>query len=194
MELAMCLCCAHHRFAGAAHRSSKKNDLPHVEITLSRSSKKTNYKIVALKRTGEIAMTKMIFISLPVADLAASIRFYKSIGFANNPHFTDDTAACMVWSEAINVMLVTHAKWRTFTTRPIPPSTSSEVALNLSCDSREAVDAMNEAAAANGGTADINPVQDHGFMYGRDMIDPDGHVWGAMWMDSAAMTSADQKK
>jgi predicted lactoylglutathione lyase len=139
-------------------------------------------------------MTKMIFISLPVADLDVSMTFYKAIGFVNNPDFTDDTAACMVWSEAINVMLLTHAKWRTFTSRPIPPSTSSEVALNVSCDSRELVDAMNDAAAANGGTADINPVEDHGFMYGRDMADPDGHIWGAMWMDPAAMLSGDQKK
>jgi uncharacterized protein len=139
-------------------------------------------------------MSKMIFISLPVTDLDASMTFYKSIGFVNNPHFTDDTAACMVWSEAINVMLLTHAKWRTFTSRPIPPSTSSEVSLALSCDSRESVDAMNEAAAANGGTADINPVQDHGSMYGRDMADPDGHIWGAMWMDPAAIPSGDQKK
>ena len=60
-------------------------------------------------------MTKMIFVSLPVTDLDASMTFYKSIGFVNNPHFTDDTAACMVWSEAINAMLLTHAKWRTFT-------------------------------------------------------------------------------
>lgn len=139
-------------------------------------------------------MPKMIFISLPVTDLGASMTFYKSIGFVNNPHFTDDTAACMVWSEAINVMLLTHEKWRTFTTRPIPPSTSSEVGFSLSCDSRESVDAMNAAAAANGGTADINPVQEHGFMYGRDMTDPDGHVWGAMWMDPAAIPSDDPKK
>jgi len=90
-------------------------------------------------------MSKMIFVNLPVMDLDASITFYKSIGFENNPQFTDDTAACMVWSEAINVMLLTHAKWRTFTNRPIPPATSSEVMLALSCDSREAVDAMNEA-------------------------------------------------
>ena len=112
----------------------------------------------------------------------------------NNPQFTDDTAACMVWSEAINVMLLTHAKWRSFTTRPIPPPTSSEVSLALSCDSREAVDAMNTAAAVNGGTGDINPVQDHGFMYGRDMADPDGHIWGAMWMDMAAFPAGDQKQ
>lgn len=105
-------------------------------------------------------MSRMIFVNLPVADLDASVAFYKSLGFDNNPQFTDDTAACMVWREAINVMLLTHAKWRTFTRRPIPPSTSSEVMLALSCDSRAAVDAMNDMAATNGGTADINPVQD----------------------------------
>jgi predicted lactoylglutathione lyase len=139
-------------------------------------------------------MSKMIFISLPVTNLNASINFYKAIGFVKNPAFSDDTAACMVWSETIHVMLLTHEKWQTFTTRPIPPSTSSEVALALSCDSREAVDVMNAAAAANGGTADINPVQDHGFMYGRDMTDLDGHVWGAMWMDPAAIPHGDQQK
>jgi len=137
-------------------------------------------------------MPKMIFISLPVTNLTASIAFYKSLGFVNNAQFSDETAACMVWSEEINVMLLTHEKWRTFTTRPIPPSTSSEVGLALSCDNRESVDAMNDAAAANGGTADINPVQDLGFMYSRDMTDPDGHVWGAMWMDPAAMPSCNQ--
>ncbi|HEX7917142.1 VOC family protein [Rudaea sp.] len=139
-------------------------------------------------------MSKMIFISLPVANLDASMIFYKALGFTNNPSFTDDTAACMVWSETIHVMLLTHVKWRTFTDRPIPPSTSSEVSLALTLDSREAVDAMNAAAAANGGTADINPVQDHGFMYGRDMTDPDGHIWGAMWMDPAAIPPGDQRK
>ncbi|RYZ95889.1 MAG: lactoylglutathione lyase [Moraxellaceae bacterium] len=134
-------------------------------------------------------MSKMIFISLPVTDLAASIKFYKAIGFENNAHFSDDTSACMVWSEAINIMLLSHEKWQTFTTRPIPPSTSSEVGLNFSCDSRDAVDAMSDAAAKNGGTADINPVQDLGFMYSRDMVDPDGHVLGAVWMDPAAIPS-----
>jgi uncharacterized protein len=134
-------------------------------------------------------MTKMIFVNLPVTDLNASMAFYKSIGFENNPHFSDDTAACMVWSEAINVMLLTHAKWRTFTDRPIPPASSSEVMLALSCDSREAVNAMNAAAAANGGKADINPSQDLGFMYYRTLADLDGHVWEAMWMDPAAIPS-----
>ena len=135
----------------------------------------------------KISMSKMIFVNLPVTDLNASMNFYKAIGFENNPHFTDDTAACMVWSEAINVMLLTHAKWRTFTNRPIPPATSSEVMLAISCNSREDVNAMNEAAAANGGQADINPVQDLGFMFNRNLADPDGHVWEAMWMDPAAI-------
>lgn len=139
-------------------------------------------------------MTKTIFISLPVSDLAVSKAFYAALGFVNNPQFSDASAACMVWSETISVMLLTHAKWQTVTTRPIPPATSSEVALNVSCDSRESVDAMNAAAAANGGTGDINPPQEHGFMYGRDMADPDGHIWGAMWMDPAAMPSGEQQK
>jgi len=134
-------------------------------------------------------MPRTITISLPVADLNAAKAFYAALGFVNNPQITGDSAALMVWSETISVMLLTHAKWGTFTTRPIPPKTSSEVALNISCDSREHVDAMNKAAAENGGTADINPVEEHGFMYGRDFADPDGHIWGAMWMDASAMPS-----
>ena len=132
-------------------------------------------------------MPKTIFISLPVADLERSVRFYKALGFEHNPQMSDPTAAHMVWSEIISVMLLTHAKWQSFTTRPIPPPTSSEVGLGLQLESRAEVDAMNEAAAANGGVADINPVQDLGFMYGRDLMDPDGHIWGPMWMDESMM-------
>jgi len=135
-------------------------------------------------------MTRMIFVNLPVADLTVAMNFYSALGFENNPQFTDETAACMVWSEAIHVMLLTHDKWRTFTDRPIPPSSSSEVMLALSFDSRDAVDTVNAAAAENGGTADINPVQDLGFMYNRNLADPDGHVWEMMWMDMAAMGDA----
>jgi uncharacterized protein len=133
----------------------------------------------------EDIMPKMIFVNLPVTDLKAATAFYTALGFKNNPDFSDDTAACMVWSEAIHVMLLTHAKWRTFTSRPIPPATSSEVMLALSCDSREAVDAMNKVATDNGGMADVNPAQDLGFMYNRNLADPDGHVWEAIWMKPA---------
>ncbi|WFP48714.1 glyoxalase/bleomycin resistance/extradiol dioxygenase family protein [Methylomonas sp. EFPC3] len=134
-------------------------------------------------------MTKMIFVNLPVTNLPQSKAFYEALGFVNNPQFSDDTAACMVWSETINVMLLTHAKWRSFTNRPIPAMNSSEVMLAISCDSKEAVDGMNDAAAKHGGTADINPIQDLGFMYNRNLADPDGHVWEAMWMDSSAIPS-----
>ena len=137
-------------------------------------------------------MPRTITVSLPVANLNTSRAFYKALGFTVNPQCSDDTAALMVWSETISVMLLTHARWGTFTTRPIPPKTSSEVALNISCESRQEVDAMNKLASENGGTADINPVEDHGFMYGRDFTDPDGHVWGAMFIDMSAMPSSKQ--
>lgn len=131
-------------------------------------------------------MSKTITISLPVTDIDRSKAFYSAIGFELNSKFSGPTAAMMVWSENISVMLLTHDMWRTFTARPIPPNTSSEVALNISCETRQDVDAMAEAAGRNGGTTDINPVEDHGSMYGRDFCDPDGHVWGAMWMDGGA--------
>jgi uncharacterized protein len=135
-------------------------------------------------------MSRMIFVNLPVTDLIAAVAFYTALGFENNPHFTDDTAACMVWSDAIHVMLLTHDKWRSFTNRPIPATTSSEVMLALSCDSPAAVDSMTTAAAKHGGTADIIARQDLGFMYGRSLTDLDGHIWEAFWMDPAAMLSA----
>lgn len=138
-------------------------------------------------------MSKMIFVSLPVTDLDASIGFYKALGFERNPQFSDDTAACMVWSEAIYAMLLTHAKWRTFTDRPLPAAGSAGMMLSLSMDSRDAVDAMNRAAAAHGGQADANPAQDLGFMYTRDIADPDGHLWAAFWMDPAAIPPAHQQ-
>lgn len=130
-------------------------------------------------------MTRKIFVNLPVTDLTRAVAFYQALGFRLNPRFSDDTAAGMEISDTIFVMLLTHAKWRTFTDRPIPPASASEVMLALSYDSRAEVDAIAEAAAGSGGAVDINPPQDHGFMYGRDIADPDGHVWEAFWMDPA---------
>lgn len=135
-------------------------------------------------------MPRQIFINLPVTDLDASMAFYRAVGFDNNPQFTDETAACMVWSDTIHVMLLTHDKWRQFTDRPIPPTSASEVMLAVTLDSREAVDGLNAAAGKHGGTADINPPQDHGFMYSRALADPDGHVWEVFWMDMSAMPAA----
>ena len=130
-------------------------------------------------------MSKMIFVNMPVRDLARSMAFYEAIGFVNEPRFTDETAAAMQWSDAIVVMILTHDKWKSFTDRPIPDSGSSEVMLCLNFDSREEVDAINRKAGEAGGTADISPSQDHGFMFSRSFTDPDGHYWEAMWMDPA---------
>ncbi len=135
-------------------------------------------------------MTKTLFISLPVTDLAASTAFYQALGFEENKPFSGDGAACMAWSESIQLMLLTHAKWRTFTQRPFPPAGSSGLMLSLSVPSRAAVDAMNRAAAQHGGRADANPPEDHGFMYSRDLADPDGHLWAAFWMDPASTPPA----
>jgi len=133
-------------------------------------------------------MAKQIFINLPVRDLPKSKAFYEAVGAVNNPQFTDDTAACMVLSDTIYVMLLTHAKWASFTTKTIVDAhRSSEVALALTLDDRQAVDAMVAAAGAHGGKADINPAQDHGFMYQRSYEDPDGHVWEPFFMDMSQM-------
>jgi uncharacterized protein len=130
-------------------------------------------------------MARMIFVNLPVTDLPRSMAFYEALGFTKNPAFSDASGACMVLSEAIHVMILTHAKWRGFTNRPIPDSGSSEVSLAFTCESRDEVNSLVESGAAHGGTADINPPEDHGFMYQRTIVDPDGHVWEPFWMDPA---------
>ena len=132
-------------------------------------------------------MTQMIFVNLPVADLEKSKAFYSAIGFTNEPKFTDETAAAMQLSDAIVVMLLTHDKWKQFTSKAIPNAKESAQVMNaLGRDSREAVDTMVEQVKAAGGTPDCNPVQDYGFMYGRSFEDPDGHIWETFWMDPAA--------
>jgi predicted lactoylglutathione lyase len=132
-------------------------------------------------------MSRMIFVNLPVADLARATRFYEAIGLTRNPQFSDDSGTCMVLSDLISVMLLTHDKFRFFTPKDVADAhRTSEVLLCISCDSREAVDAMAEAALATGGR-EPRDKQDHGFMYGRSIEDPDGHIWEPMWMDMAAL-------
>ena len=133
-------------------------------------------------------MSKQIFINLPVRDLPKAKAFYEAIGAVNNPQFTDDTAACMVLSDTIFVMLLTHPKWAFFTKKPIVDAhEASEVMLALSADDRASVDAMVDAAGVHGGKPDVNPKQDLGFMYGRSFEDVDGHVWETMFMDMSQM-------
>ena len=132
-------------------------------------------------------MSRMIFVNLPVADLAQSRAFMEALGAVNEPRFTDETAACMTLSDSIHVMLLTHDKFRHFTPRPIADAKlGSEMLLCLSSPSRESVDSTIEQGVAAGGTADPSPKQDYGVMYGRSVADPDGHIWEIMWMDPAA--------
>jgi len=133
-------------------------------------------------------MPKMIFVNLPVSDLPRSIAFYEAIGAVKNPQFSDDSGACLVFSDTIFAMLLTHDKFKQFTPKPISDAkASSEVLICVSEESREAVDGILEKATAAGGTPDIGPTQDYGFMYGRSFEDPDGHIWEVMWMDPAAV-------
>ena len=129
-------------------------------------------------------MAKMIFINLPVTNLARSVAFYEAIGAVKNNQFSDETAACMVLSDTIHAMLLTHDKFRQFTSKKIvDASTSCEVLLCVSADSRGEVDDLVGRAKKSGGAADPTPTQDFGFMYGRSFEDPDGHIWEVMYMD-----------
>lgn len=131
-------------------------------------------------------MPQMIFVNLPVSDLGRSRAFYEGIGAVNEPKFTNDQAACMVLSETIFVMLLTHPFFQSFTSKRIADARETcEVLLCISRDSREAVDDVTERAIAAGGR-EPRPPQDMGMMYGRSFEDPDGHVWEPMWMDPAA--------
>ena len=132
-------------------------------------------------------MVDQLFINLPVADLPRSIAFFTALGFTINPQWTDDTAACMVISDTIFAMLLTHEKFASFSPKPIADTSQVlQVLLTLSRESREAVDAIVAAALAAGGTTTDEP-QDHGFMYDHSFLDLDGHAWGVMWMDPGAI-------
>ncbi len=148
----------------------------------------------AVKMQGESSrhegktMSQMIFINLPVTDLDRSIAFYEGIGAAKEPKFSNESAAMMVFSETIFVMLLMHPFYSGFTAKPIANAhATSQVLLCLSRESREAVDEMVALAGGAGGKMDVGPKQDMGgMMYGRSFEDPDGHHWEVMWMDAAA--------
>ncbi|TXC69862.1 lactoylglutathione lyase [Sphingomonas ginsenosidivorax] len=135
-------------------------------------------------------MAKMIFVNLPVADVAAATAFYAAIGMTKDARFSNDVASAMVWSDTISFLLLDHAYFSTFTAKRIVDAhDSSEVLLCLSQESRDAVDAITDAALAAGGT-EPRAVQDHGFMYGRTFTDLDGHIFEPMFMDMEAAMAA----
>lgn len=128
-------------------------------------------------------MAKKIFINLPVADLKKSMDFYTKIGFTNNPAFTDDTAACMVLTEEIYVMLLTHNKFSEFSSKKIiDAKTVTGVINSISVDSLEEVNTMADAALKAGGSEPNSP-KDYGFMQQRSFNDPDGNHWEVLYMD-----------
>jgi predicted lactoylglutathione lyase len=137
-------------------------------------------------------MPKMIFVNLPVRDLAASTAFYVALGGEVNPQFSGEQSSAIVLSDAINVMLLTHQHYGQFTSRPIGDARrESQTLLCLSIDTRDGVDSTVDKVVAAGGKADPNaPQEQGGFMYGRSVEDPDGYVWELMWMDMAAMPAA----
>lgn len=129
-----------------------------------------------------------IFLSLPVTNLSKSINFYQAIGLKQNEKFSDQNAAWMVLSDTFNIMLIPHEKWREFTTRAIPDAKkTAQFGLIVSKESRDAVDSMIKSGAKAGGKSDPNPIEDHGFMYGRSLEDPDGHILEAKWMDKSVI-------
>ena len=133
-------------------------------------------------------MPKLIFVNIPVTDIARSRAFYQALGFTINEQFSDPTAACVVVSDTIFFMILNHERFQGFATKPLAdPASSTAVLIALSEDSRAGVDAITEAALAAGGT-EPKPAQDMGFMYSRTFHDPDGNVFEPMWMDPAAVT------
>src|SRR5688500_7899196 len=92
-----------------------------------------------------------IFVNLPVNELPKAMEFFGKLGFSFNPHYTDETAACMVVSDDIFVMLLTHEKFKEFSPGPIADArTSTGVLVSLTCESRAAVDEVVAKAVASG--------------------------------------------
>ena len=132
-------------------------------------------------------MQRMIFVNLPVSDLPRSRRFYQALGFSINEQFSDETAACVVVSETIYLMILTHARFQGFSILPMADtSKTTGCFVALSCDSRAAVDTMLAAGLAQGGSEE-RAVNDMGFMYQRTLSDPDGNVLEPFWMDPGAV-------
>ena len=136
-------------------------------------------------------MQKMIFVNLPVEDLAVATRFYEAIGCVKNPQFSDGKAASMVWAETITIQLLTREYFGSFTAKPVADAhRACEVMLALCLDTRESVDGGIDAATAAGGRADVRKRMATGWMYNRAVEDPDGHTLELVWMDVAAMAMA----
>lgn len=128
-------------------------------------------------------MSNQIFINLAVKDPNKSMGFYTALGFTNNPQFSDDSGKCMVWSDNIFVMLLSHEKLSSFTNKPIADTKTNIAALlSLSLGSFDEVNKVVESGLKAGG---IEPTEmkDYGFMQQRTIEDFDGHTWEIFYMD-----------
>ena len=133
----------------------------------------------------QTTFSRQLFVNLPVSDLNRTVDFFAALGFAFNPQFTDDNAACLVVSGQIQVMLLTRPFFAGFTKKPVADArAATEVLLALSCETRDEVDALVAKAVAAGATTPID-AKDHGFMYQHGFEDLDGHQWEVFWMDPA---------
>jgi len=128
-------------------------------------------------------MSRQIFINLPVKNLEQSMALYSAMGFVNNPQFSDQAGKCMVWSDHIYVMLLSHEKFKLFTNKPIAETKSAIAGLfSLSLDSVESMHQVMEAGLAAGGI-EPNEMRDYDFMKQRTLEDFDGHTWEIFYMD-----------
>ncbi len=132
-------------------------------------------------------MPKKIFVNLPVNNLQKSIDFFTTVGFTFNPQFTDENATCMIISDEINVMLLTHKHFSSFVKKPIADATqTAEMILAVQVESKEKVDDYVQKAVAAGAKTPMAD-QDYGWMYSKGFEDLDGHLWEVFWMDEKAM-------
>ena len=136
---------------------------------------------------------RMLFVSIPVADVHRSKAFFAKLGFGFNPMFSDETSACMLVGEHAFVMLLSREKFAEFSKLPSADPTTHALALySFSASSRDEVDTVAAAALAAGGS-EADGAEDHGFMYSRSFFDLDGHGWQVMWMDPAAAPQASEE-
>ena len=135
---------------------------------------------------------RLVFVNLPVNDVAVSRAFFARLGFAFDERFCDEQTACLQLSEAAYVMLLERPRFADFTAKPLgDPVTTTSALLCVSAADREAVDALADTALAHGGAPAKEPM-DHGVMYARSFFDVDGHHWEVMWMSPEAVEQAGQ--
>ena len=129
--------------------------------------------------------TTLIFVNLPVADQSTTRAFWSALGYSFNEAFNGENSTAVVLSDTINVMCLSPGHFADFTVKPTADGSTTEAILALGVDARDEVDRIADAALAHGG-AKAQDAQDHGFMYGRSFLDPDGHHWEVIWMDPNA--------